>query len=64
MKNDTLQLVTTLGASRILKCSPELIRYYARDGRLPSHVLPTGQRVFDRRAVEAFARERIAARNA
>jgi len=48
--------------ARILDISPESVRLWERSGRLPALKTEKGVRLFDRRDVEAFKREREARR--
>lgn len=47
-------------AARVLNVSAETVRNLERAGRLPAVRTANGVRVFDRRQVEALARERAA----
>jgi excisionase family DNA binding protein len=58
MKLATDQLLETGDAARLLRVSPDMVRYLARNGRLPERRLPSGRRLFRIEDVKKIARER------
>ena len=56
------EFLTTLDASRIFKKSPETVRLWEKQGKLPAIRTPGGQRLFKRDDVERLARERAIAK--
>lgn len=53
-----MDLLCTSDAARLLGVSPDMVRYYARTGRLPASRTPGGVRFFRREDVEAFGQAR------
>ena len=51
------QLLTTSDAARLLKRSPDRVRDYEREGRLPAQKTRSGQRLFKVSDVERLAQE-------
>lgn len=51
-------ILTTFEVSRLIGLSPDRIRQLARCGVLPSVQTGTGMRIFDRRQIEDFKRQR------
>lgn len=52
--------LTTKDVARLLRVSPETVRQYAREGRLPFQETPGGHRRYDRAAVlRAFHRTEV-----
>jgi len=53
-----MEFLTTMDAARLLNRSPETVRLYERRGQLPAIRTAGGQRLFRRKDVEKFAREK------
>ncbi len=51
------QLMTTSEVARLLNRSPDRVRGYEREGRLPAHKTRSGQRLFRAGDVERLAGE-------
>jgi excisionase family DNA binding protein len=54
---NAIEILTTSDAAKELKRSPDRVRDYARDGRLPAFRTRSGQRLFRADDVERFACE-------
>lgn len=54
-------LMTTGEAARLLKLSPDMVRWLEREGRLPAQRTTNGVRLFRRSDVERLAAERAQA---
>lgn len=52
---DPNDLLTPSAVAAFLGCSTHLVRYYAKDGRLPMLRTTNGRRLFKRCDVEVFA---------
>ena len=52
------EVLETSDVARLMLCSPDMVRYLARTGRLPEHRLPSGRRLFQLDDVRRVARER------
>lgn len=51
------QLLTTSDAAKVLDRSPDCIRMYERDGKLPAQRTKSGQRLFKASDVNRLAKE-------
>ena len=58
MATITETLLTTGEAARALGCSPDAVRLWEREGKLPAQRTPTGRRLFALSDVQELARER------
>jgi excisionase family DNA binding protein len=58
-----MTLLTTNDAAKVLGCAPDTVRLYERTGKLPAQRTRSGQRLFQEKEVEAFARVRKSSQN-
>jgi excisionase family DNA binding protein len=60
----TAPFLTVSEAAAILKCSPDLVRYFERNGRLAAIKTERGWRLFRREDVERLATDRASRQEA
>lgn len=58
---ETETMLLTGEAARALGCSPDAVRLWEREGKLPATKTPTGRRLFALGDVQELARERALA---